>query len=746
MDAVKWAQLLMRGHSASPLGAMDRLPEVAALTGKSPDLAGRLVTRGWSVQRLGTLADLDEHSLEGVALGLEEADKRPVDMEELRGLIEVSAVAAKLAWEIEGRSPNAELLIAHMARELEIKINEQRKEAMKNLRDLIPRKGKAKIERWPTRLEKKLYRAGDDQDLRAKAEKDERTRWMLEIRKLLREAEAPAMLRAAVVEGVDMSRRFGKGRRASTLRKHAKTWAKVRNWMKVTFGRPWPESPEEFALFLECRAREPCGKTVPGSVYRTLLFMESAGEFPPEQQLGKSAAIRNTLEEVNMQLESQASRFTKKAWHMPVKMVVALEKKVLECHAENYPRVYAWFRLVKLWSGMRFADTTGLDHSTLEWQSFGLTGVLNRTKTTGPGKKVTLLRIFISKDCWLECETWLTTGYELWVKLSQEAGLMDRDFMLPCPAASLESFGRRMANYAMASRLSHALLNDLKVEFEDAEVPMLAEGVCTLWTEHSERATMRTWAEGAGIPEYVRKQMGRWTPTVDQAYERNARSNILRAQSAIASFIKRNMGARDHFDEALIMAAIAERMERLGHAAVAIQIQVQKLGAFGKHGQPKRVRLTEPDQIRGEDEPEFDDGWHLIGGVPKRPELPEDGMRLDSSDEEENPVQEDALGGEGSQGGPMVSRGTYVLSIIGRSEKKTLHRVGECHRIPGIHYGKFQVVGNDPPSAEMFHQSCKICFPQGDMQMEGSGSELSEEDDNSSSDSSTSVEETEDES
>lgn len=105
--------------------------------------------------------------------------------------------------------------------------------------------------------------------------------------------------------------------------------------------------------------------------------------------------------------------------------------------------------------------------------------------------------------------------------------------------------------------------------------------------------------------------MGRWTPTVDQAYERNARSNVLRAQSAIASFIKKNEGARDHFDEALIMAAIAGRMERLGHAAGAIQIQVQKLGAFGKHNQPKRVRLIEPDQIRGEDEPEFDDdcGW-----------------------------------------------------------------------------------------------------------------------------------------
>ena len=71
--------------------------------------------------------------------------------------------------------------------------------------------------------------------------------------------------------------------------------------------------------------------------------------------------------------------------------------------------------------------------------------------------------------------------------------------------------GKRIVNYAMASRLSRALFNDLRVKFEGADVPMLAEVVCTLLSEHSERATMSTWAEGAGIPEYVRKQMGRWT-------------------------------------------------------------------------------------------------------------------------------------------------------------------------------------------------------------------------------------------
>ena len=78
MDVVEWAQLLMRGHSASRLGAMESLPDVAALSRCSVALAQDWVGLGWNVQRLGTLVDVEEHDLEGVALSLEETYKRPI--------------------------------------------------------------------------------------------------------------------------------------------------------------------------------------------------------------------------------------------------------------------------------------------------------------------------------------------------------------------------------------------------------------------------------------------------------------------------------------------------------------------------------------------------------------------------------------------------------------------------------------------------------------------------------------------
>ena len=144
------------------------------------------------------------------------------------------------------------------------------------------------------------------------------------------------------------------------------------------------------------------------------------------------------------------------------------------------------------------------------------------------------MRVWIHTSCWIRKIHWLETGYDLWKRLGKEANLLDRDFGLPCPSRDMDGFVKRIAGYAVASRCSQALFCDLKMEYEDGIVPVLAEGVGLVWTEHSERATMRTWAEAAGIPEPVRKQMGRWVPTAYQAYERTGRLNVLKAQKEIA--------------------------------------------------------------------------------------------------------------------------------------------------------------------------------------------------------------------
>ena len=157
--------------------------------------------------------------------------------------------------------------------------------------------------------------------------------------------------------------------------------------MKATFDIVWPTEDWEMAMYLESRADEPCGKSIPGSILKTLMFMENAAEVPVEDQICRKPALKNVLEEINAQLGELDSRFTKRAWHLPVKLVESMEDMVMDVTMPRYVRCYSWYRLVKVWACMRFSDTMGLAFKTLEWEPNGLTAVLTKTKTSGPGKR-----------------------------------------------------------------------------------------------------------------------------------------------------------------------------------------------------------------------------------------------------------------------------------------------------------------------------------------------------------------------
>lgn len=85
--------------------------------------------------------------------------------------------------------------------------------------------------------------------------------------------------------------------------------------------------------------------------FKTLMFMENAAEIPVEEQICRKPTLKNVLEEINAQLDHE---FTKRAWHLPVKVVAAMEDAVMDYRMKRYARGYAWCGLVKLWAGMHF--------------------------------------------------------------------------------------------------------------------------------------------------------------------------------------------------------------------------------------------------------------------------------------------------------------------------------------------------------------------------------------------------------
>eukprot|EP00973_Karenia_brevis_P062711 8719634-Karenia_brevis.AAC.1 len=64
-----------------------------------------------------------------------------------------------------------------------------------------------------------------------------------------------------------------------------------------------------------------------------------------------------------------------------------MELAVLDHHLPRYVRFFIWIKLVRLWAALRSDDVQGTLPSLLKLFPSGLTGYLDGSKTSGPGKK-----------------------------------------------------------------------------------------------------------------------------------------------------------------------------------------------------------------------------------------------------------------------------------------------------------------------------------------------------------------------
>ena len=679
--------------------AGDDLSLACSLAGLSSWQTSVLEKSGWTVTRLATLQDCGEDVLKAVIWHIQQKeDGFDVSREALAEVVRRAGSRAQTRHMIDAKRGAQDLLDAHVAHQRELRRRTFEEVVHEDVKTKVEMVGTARRARWPTRLSMKLHIASSDLALRELAEKQERDRWVKEIRDIVKSANLPVARRSS---DEALLIRVAKGRRANTLRKHVKTWAKAARWMDATFGYLWPGSPECFAEFIEAMVEEPCAKSFPESVYKALMFLEYAGEVPEAEQICRAPSVKNALEEAALRLQSVELKPTRKALLLPVSIIVAWEIHVCDEKVKRYSRVYAWFRLVKLWTGMRFDDTKGSPSRTMEMLDYGLKGIVNRSKTSGPGKRVILLPFYIGKEAWICEEKWLEVGWKLWRAMGVESGIPDRDFMLPWPDKNCDCFIRKVVDYPIASTMSQALFREIKVGKEVDRRSVLEPGLGVLWTEHSERVTIRTWAQAARVPEDVRKMIGRWRPSADEGYEQNVRTNVLRCQKVVAVFIKENMANSDPFDETFVVQLVEQRMKGMGHDQDSCDEQMMRLMTF-MPGEGAAKPCRKPN-------------WTTTGPV-VLVEEPADTVEVKSEQEAQ---MEEAMssGGEAEAPTDVVPlekvAGMFVVSIVGRSKTKTLHRIGECHRQPGVHYAQFEVLGEEAPSASAYHKACRQCFRKG---------------------------------
>ena len=301
--------------------------------------------------------------------------------------------------------------------------------------------------------------------------------------------------------------------------------------------RKWRTEAEHLLGYFDLKVEEGLARTTLSSLLASLCFLEEAGEVEKQDRLCESPALANAVKELGRAAAEEAAKKDAEskgqAPQLPLVLLVDLERVVLDPRRTTFQRAFAAFRLLRHWGSLRWDDTQGLPPSSLEWRARGVTGLLKRTKTSGPGKPLEVLPVFVSQEAWIEQE-WLRVGLDLLTKGSFD---FERDFLLPLPTADLQAATKRRALYSDSAGFSLGLLGSLKDETGGARLP---QGAARFWSEHSDRAGLDSWASALGVQESERRFLGRWSPQGSaDAYVRTALRVVENIQVLVALHARR---------------------------------------------------------------------------------------------------------------------------------------------------------------------------------------------------------------
>jgi hypothetical protein len=369
--------------------------------------------------------------------------------------------------------------------------------------------------RWRTKREKLLsWATGEDE--RQQVEAKERAKWIGKLIEILQQADLPVVRDAqSAMDPVAALMDVAGSRRSKTIRARVRRWLKVSSWLMLSYGVPYPITIGQMLDYLrDLEESGSCPRSAPEDVAAAWAFVEKAGGVRSSERLTDLTLWTRNVQALKARL-LVGNTLVRKAPHFSVAMILSLELLVCSCERPLFVRALGWLRLLKCWTSMRWDDTMGLAPGRMRMTGAGFVGVLVQTKTTGPGKKVWEVEIFVRADAGLTGRPWLVHGFEIW---SSPAFCFRRDYFLPLPMPGLEKPARRMAEYADAAALGRSLLRELRVpvfdleelRYEESNDPLLPPGSEDFWTEHSERHWLSSLSVCLNVEKTKRDIAGRW--------------------------------------------------------------------------------------------------------------------------------------------------------------------------------------------------------------------------------------------
>ena len=515
--------------------------------------------------------------------------------------------------------------------------------------------------------------------------------------------------------------------RPSTVKKRVRDWELFVRWLAWTEGRSWPTAVGDALGYLNFRLAEGCPVSFPASFWAALRWVESRSGHPTSECFGRHLMLKLCIERAIVVLGTE-SEVAKKAPRIPLVIIAALENKVVSSDLLVGVRVIAWTRLLKIYGSLRADDLQRLRPRDVSLASSGLTGVLMQTKTSGAGRKVRSLPLFVPRCAYLVQERWLEVGYALW----KPVGDPGRDFFLPRLGADYVDFGVGPASAADMAILNRSVIQRLQVPVatqstEDGEHRLLwkegpyclvKESMCDGWTGHSERCTMPSLLASMGVPKAERDPLGRWSPSGSDDYVRTYRALIrdLMGRFRRAAALGRLAAVAEEeeaIEEARVFASrfaaypedeVASAAARVWEASSALFAALE-----GKTGQ-----VESPTDEDGEGPAAKDPGdWvgfaaNLVAsakasqlrlGQPLDPQVSSAALDLWKCDDE--PATE----------GPAYQPLAPYLVAVGKGNVRRLHRGDGCWKAKSFAFREYEVLEEEPPAQDKYELYCRKCWP-----------------------------------
>ena len=194
--------------------------------------------------------------------------------------------------------------------------------------------------------------------------------------------------------------------RPSTVKKRVRDWELFVRWLSWTEGRSWPSAVGDVLGYLNFRLAEGCPVSFPAALWAAIRWVESRSGHPASDCFGRHLMLKLCVERAIVVLGSE-SEVARKAPRIPLVILAALENKVVSGDLLVGIRIIAWTRLVKVYGSLRADDLQRLRPRDVVLVSSGLTGILTQTKTSGAGRKVRALPLFVPRCAYLVQERWL---------------------------------------------------------------------------------------------------------------------------------------------------------------------------------------------------------------------------------------------------------------------------------------------------------------------------------------------------